>query len=90
MIYSIKDAQQTVEILADCPTGVIVFDLDPDVDVHDITVTSMLCGCCVETLYGIGEDVDEFCDEEGCEGYLDGSYTDLVIQGDKVLYRREV
>ncbi len=84
MIYKITDGHDTIKILEE-ETGWIVFDLEPEVYPSDISVSFKGCNCGIDHFFGMGDD-DEYCDE--CGDYIDGTYVDLVIQGDKVLYRR--
>jgi len=87
MIYKISNPHDTSNILHDSPPGMIIFDLAPDVDPSKITIACKQCTLCETTFYFRLDDVDdEYCLIENCEGYLDGSYATLVIQGDKVVF----
>lgn len=86
MIYKISKPNDTVIILGDDPTGLIVFDLKPEVDPSEITIALKECTECGKVAaFGLDDNDQEYC-EGDCEGYLDGIYAGLVIQGDKVLF----
>jgi hypothetical protein len=89
MIYKITTGYDTVRILENSSTElIIIFDLEPEVYPSDIAVVYKVCSeCGMESFFGLDDD-QVYCDEDECEGYLDGTHADLVIQGDKVLYRR--
>lgn len=87
MIYRINHEHDTGNVLEDTPTGLIVFDLALNVDPMKIAIACKECTQCGTTsFFGIDDDDNDYCDNPGCEGYLDGSYAALVIQGDKVVF----
>lgn len=87
MIYRISNPHDTANILDDYPSGMIIFDLAPDVDPSKIAIACKICTLCNTTSYlGLDDVDDEYCHIENCGGSLDGSYATLVIQGDKVVF----
>lgn len=84
MIYHITDAHDTIVTLRDNPTGLIVFDLEPEVYPSDIAIACKECTeCKIVHVFDLSDEDKKYCH---CGGYLDGSYVDLVIQNDKVLF----
>ena len=87
MIYKITNAHETDDILELNPVGLVVFDLAPNVDPSEIAIAYKECTeCDTVTIFRLNDDDWEYCDDEECEGYLDGTYAALVLQGDKVVF----
>ncbi len=88
MIYEIGNPYDTINILKGNPMGLIVFDLEPEVDPSDITIAFLectRCGTVVTHVLNTSANADEYCD---CDCWPASTYADLVIQDNKVLYRR--
>ena len=90
MIYKINKPHDTVGILEDAEIrDVIIFDVALDVDLSKIASAFKECeDCDTEHISGLDDSDAEYCDTGDCEGWLASTYADLVIQGDKVVYRR--
>ena len=87
MIYKITEPHDTVDILEKSPVGLVVFDVEPGVDLSKIAIAFKQCTECeTVSVFGLNDLDEEYCYMEDCEGYLDGSYAALVIQGDKVVF----
>ena len=87
MIHHINHPHDTANVLEDGPTGLVVFDLAPNVDPMKIAIACKECTDCeTVSFFGLDDDDVEYCDIPGCKGYLDGSYAALVIQAEKVVF----